>query len=623
MIVDNMLKEVRVNAGLGNPPSPFFTNVPESANALIKRAVGFKESGMSDFVAKISEVIRQQQKDVRDSIINKGPYTLTSAFSDFSVVQDKWFKMSVQQRERHMKKFEKKQDPNPNPNQCTEENNEPAYKLSLKAEDVQLPSIPGEVLKRIFIKANNLLQSKENAMVPTPGNDRFSYLVESETSKRPHYVYSEQQTGKTVCDNCPGWASSNLCAHSVAVAEKLNKLEAYINWVRRRDKSMNMTTMVTFDTSKGVGRKGNKASTSRRKGGRTANHDTGSITEVDRLARYAEQNTPQNTTAQQPFQYYQQTTRLHLNTQHTTAQQPLQHNQQTTRLHPNTQHTTAQQPLQHNQQTTRLHPNTQHTTAQQQVQHNQQTTRLYPNTQHTTTQQPLQHNQQTTRLHPNTQHTTAQQPVQHNQQTTQLYPNTQYTTTQQPLQHNQQTTRLYPNTQHTITQQPLQHNQQTTRLYPNIQHTTAQQSHHHSLQTHIANMYQNNLASQCTPQQLHQQIPPVNPSPSIGTYILYLLQYCPPQTKKCYGCGKLLKPGGKIGEPPNDMVVVSCDKRKFIGSNNQTMEKVGNVYYHVIEECLKAQQPYFVPSLIQVPSNIKCELRNSHIDRLRSFGVVC
>ena len=39
-----MSKNARQNAGLGNPPSPYYTNASESANAVIKRAVGFKEN---------------------------------------------------------------------------------------------------------------------------------------------------------------------------------------------------------------------------------------------------------------------------------------------------------------------------------------------------------------------------------------------------------------------------------------------------------------------------------------------------------------------------------------------------------------------------------------------------
>lgn len=53
MIVETMIKEVRTNAGLGNPPTSFYTNVPESANAVIKRAVNFRESEMASFAMKL------------------------------------------------------------------------------------------------------------------------------------------------------------------------------------------------------------------------------------------------------------------------------------------------------------------------------------------------------------------------------------------------------------------------------------------------------------------------------------------------------------------------------------------------------------------------------------------
>ena len=46
MIIDTMLPDDRKNAGLGDPPVPFYTKVPESANAIIKRAVKYKETEM-------------------------------------------------------------------------------------------------------------------------------------------------------------------------------------------------------------------------------------------------------------------------------------------------------------------------------------------------------------------------------------------------------------------------------------------------------------------------------------------------------------------------------------------------------------------------------------------------
>lgn len=61
MIIDSMLKQVRENDGLTSPPTPFYTNVPESANALIKCAFKFKQSEMSDFCTKLAKVIKKQR----------------------------------------------------------------------------------------------------------------------------------------------------------------------------------------------------------------------------------------------------------------------------------------------------------------------------------------------------------------------------------------------------------------------------------------------------------------------------------------------------------------------------------------------------------------------------------
>ena len=69
-----MSKNARQNAGLGNPPSPYYTNASESANAVIKRAVGFKENEMSAFVREMAILMDQQREDVESAIINKGLY---------------------------------------------------------------------------------------------------------------------------------------------------------------------------------------------------------------------------------------------------------------------------------------------------------------------------------------------------------------------------------------------------------------------------------------------------------------------------------------------------------------------------------------------------------------------
>ena len=106
-MIITMLADVRTNAGLGNPPTPFYTNVPESANAMIKRAVKFEENELSDFCKKIAKLITQQREDVRAALLNRGPYKLTPKFTNLQLTQEKWFSMLVRQRGAHQRKFDK------------------------------------------------------------------------------------------------------------------------------------------------------------------------------------------------------------------------------------------------------------------------------------------------------------------------------------------------------------------------------------------------------------------------------------------------------------------------------------------------------------------------------------
>ena len=107
MISECMSKNTRRNAGMGDPPLPFSTNDSESANAVIKGAVKFKENEMSDFVREMSVLMQQQKDDVESAIFNKGPYQLAPSFRSFFVAETDWFKKRNEQRDRHMEKFHK------------------------------------------------------------------------------------------------------------------------------------------------------------------------------------------------------------------------------------------------------------------------------------------------------------------------------------------------------------------------------------------------------------------------------------------------------------------------------------------------------------------------------------
>ena len=108
-------------------------------------------------------------------------------------------------------------------------------------------------------------------------------MVESQTSVKPHYV-TVSKNGKVTCEDCPGWKASKICAHAVAAAEKSGTISKYLKWVREKGPArMNITALVTCDSSSGTGQKRCKKSTSQRKGSR-AEKQPPITTTVDRPA---------------------------------------------------------------------------------------------------------------------------------------------------------------------------------------------------------------------------------------------------------------------------------------------------------------------------------------------------
>ncbi len=144
-----------------------------------------------------------------------------------------------------------------------------------------IQSAPAEILRSISNKAEELL-NKNGSVVHAPGSDDgMAYMFESYTSVRPHYV-SIVKNGKVTCQDCPNWKALKICAHAVAAAEILNKGPAHIN----------ITALMTSDSSSGTGKKGGKGSTARRKGGRAAERTPASAI-VDRPAFMQTSATPQ------------------------------------------------------------------------------------------------------------------------------------------------------------------------------------------------------------------------------------------------------------------------------------------------------------------------------------------
>ena len=239
--------------------------------------MGFKESEMTAFCESMRTLVLQQKKDVDSAVFNTGPYQLSADFLSFEVPQNTWFKMSTKQREHHLYKFREARMTSVPPEQEASNASNPtepqltptANKLSINLVDEGVISAPEEVLNAITRRAEELL-SNPQSIVSAPGStDDRTYIVESKISSKPHFV-SLAKNGKTTCEDCPGWKSLKLCSHAVAAAEKCGRLLKYVKWLKEKGSSrMNIASYVTCDSGKGTGKKGEKPSTARRKGGRT------------------------------------------------------------------------------------------------------------------------------------------------------------------------------------------------------------------------------------------------------------------------------------------------------------------------------------------------------------------
>ena len=100
-----MLKDVWWHAGLGEPLEPYYNNVPESANAIIKHAVDFKENEISKFCQEMRILLLRQEEDVEYAIINHCPYSLAPKYSYLGLSSHQWFMKNSRQRLENVKKF--------------------------------------------------------------------------------------------------------------------------------------------------------------------------------------------------------------------------------------------------------------------------------------------------------------------------------------------------------------------------------------------------------------------------------------------------------------------------------------------------------------------------------------
>ena len=133
-------------------------------------------------------------------------------------------------------------------------------------------------------KAESLL-NKDTAILQAPGSaDGTSFMVENTTMVRPHHVTKAKNSKTTLAIAQIGRHTSYVLIRWLSVKKTKTTLN-YLQWFKRNGPNrVNLANFITCDSSKGVGKKGAKSSTARRKGGRP--DKTAPTTIVDRLSGY-------------------------------------------------------------------------------------------------------------------------------------------------------------------------------------------------------------------------------------------------------------------------------------------------------------------------------------------------
>ena len=261
-----MLKPVRIEAGLGNPPPEYTTNDTESANFMVKYGLNFNPKKPHEFIQAIKGIIDQQFNNEDRAVFGRGPYIVKDGFKHLLVKDAKWSTMTIAQRKGSIEKFcntgidGKKLDIENvadvtsllTSTSCTTKEQ---AKLSLTAEASGIKTIPFSILQTMFDKANVLLAAQDH-VVPKPGATGGSFIVAGHSNKI--YTVTPGRGGSMSCDRSCTNKTTDLCEHVLAVAERRGQLSELLAWYKRAKKRPRLTGMALQSGPKTAGKKPSK-----------------------------------------------------------------------------------------------------------------------------------------------------------------------------------------------------------------------------------------------------------------------------------------------------------------------------------------------------------------------------
>lgn len=231
-------------------------NIPECANAFIKSWQDFPPTGMASFIDDLKGLVDKQHSEVQRTFLGLSSlYVLRPEYQDSVKDNANYFDNQPGHRDKATRSLKVLVDPESYKHVYSYRPAPPQKQRQQKS----IGKIDLQPLSDFFAeKDRNMLAEKAqkrcNESGICEGFDEGSFLV-SHSSQTPHTVKAVSNAGY-VCDNqCLGYKSRKLCAHTIAVASQNRNLPAYFTWYKKQDKKDNLTALTTFAVNKSAGAK--------------------------------------------------------------------------------------------------------------------------------------------------------------------------------------------------------------------------------------------------------------------------------------------------------------------------------------------------------------------------------
>ena len=254
VIAKSMLRSIREKAGLGSPPEPYYTNDIESKNNILKQHVNRKSSSLPEFVDKMKELLTEQRNEIEKAVASCGEYRVVPQYSNLACDRQKWFKMTEKQRNTKISHFMKADIT------CGDTDSEEEHTRSTTTTPLDSLNLPPHLKQTIWTNANSIFDDSD-AIVQAPG-DSTAYIIKSLSGQRPHFVRPSKTGGGFLCDDeCLGYKSAKICAHTVAAALKADNVDAFVCWYKRLKTKPNFTAVAESGKPTTSGKKPRKGAT--------------------------------------------------------------------------------------------------------------------------------------------------------------------------------------------------------------------------------------------------------------------------------------------------------------------------------------------------------------------------